>query len=630
MLRDACAARVLFKAIFIRRIIQITIIAFACHFFLPCVQGQVKFYMQVSESIVSPRQTFQVQYIIEGTKDIGHFTLPVFTDFRVEEIFEIPVTPTINPQNSEVVDTYSKIVILSPRSTGRFTLPGATASVDGKTIRSNTATVTVQQTGLSSAGRYDDIDTEAASELVEGEDVEARIKRNFFLRVEANKTSCFVGEPIMVVYKAYSRLHANSQVVRRPSLTGFSVLEMVDGYDNKPEIEILNGLPFYTNIIRKVQLFPLQEGDFVLDAAEIESVIHFMKVERRLGDNKEGLRKLLHGQGKNDNSNQTSRTPFDYRISLASEPVIIQVKSLPAANQPPGFSGAVGNFSLAVQTPSTSIREGDLVKIKLVVNGSGNISLLTAPKIEWPVGVDTAEPIVKETINKYVYPATGSKTFEYTFAAPDTGNYTIPAAHLPYYDPVQKVYKIATSNPVTLHVSPGIKAGVDTLNIDADTRSVSDSRYLYWFAVVVLIIVGWLTWQAVHLRKTKPASKPNAAIPEEKNNAAIKQPVAEDPLFKAQWALERGKSQLFYRELEQALWQVIAAKYQVLPSALNKYNALHHLQEKGVDAQVINDFSSVLDEVEWALYTPDQSTHDMDKLFQKAREIVKNIEQGTI
>jgi hypothetical protein len=564
-----------------------------------------------------------VQYIIEGSKDIGHFTLPDFADFHVEEVFDVPITPTINQQTMQVVDTYSKIVILSPRRTGKFTLPGATAHIDGKVMKSNPAKVTVEQAGPNPAGRITNIDTEIESELGQGEDIGEKIKKNFFLRVEANKTSCFVGEPIMVVYKAYSRLNTNSQVVKRPSLTGFSVLDMVDAYDGKPEIELLNGLPFYTNIIRKVQLFPLQEGIFPLDPAEIESVIHFMRVDRPLNEDREALRRVLTSPP-NNNVNRTTRTPLDYRTSLRSEPLNIKVKPLPLENQPTGFAGAVGNFSLAVQTPKNTIHAGDLVKIQLVVNGSGNISLLAPPDIEWPDGVDTADPMVKETINKYVYPATGSKTFEYSFAAPDTGNFVIPAARLPYYDPLQKLYKVATSIPVTLRVAPGLKSNAELPAYDSQNKPSADSKHLYWFGVVVLIIVGWLTWQAFHLKKIKPAV---VNVPDASNIPAPKPSIVEETLFKARWALERGKPQLFYHELEQAIWNFIAIKYTLLPSSLNKHIAVQQLRMQNLSPEIISNFSTVLDELEWALYTPDQSTHDMEKLLQRSREILESIEK---
>jgi hypothetical protein len=564
-----------------------------------------------------------VQYIVEGSKDIGHFTLPDFDDFYQHEVFEIPNTPTIYQQSTQPVDTYGKIVILSPRRPGVFTLPGASAYINGKLVKSNPVKVTVTQPGGGPPGRIGLVDTESESELRPGEDIEAKIKKNLFLRVEANKTTCFVGEPIMVVYKAYSRLNTNSQVVKRPSLTGFSVMDMVDAYDSKPDIEIYNGLPFYTNVIRKVQLFPLQEGVFSLDPAEIESVIHFTRVEGPTTDD-EALRKVLNSPPNSNNPLRVKRTPLDYRLSLTSEPLNIHVKPLPTENQPAGFEGAVGNFSLSVNVPRNTIRVGDLVKIQMVVTGSGNISLLTAPNIEWPQGVDTADPVVKETINKYLYPATGSKTFEYSFAAPDTGIIVIPSARLPYYDPLQKVYKVATSESITLHVLPVLENASlpDTAN---GKKSLPGQPHWYWFGLVALIIVGWITYQALHLKKSKKVAAPPPVAEKEPEP---KRSVVEETLFKAQWALERGKPQLFYHELEQAIWQFMATKYNLLPSSLNKHVAVQHLRERNLAPEIISNFSSVLDELQWVLYTPDQSTHDMEKLLQKSREMLELIENS--
>ncbi|MBL0134686.1 MAG: BatD family protein [Chitinophagaceae bacterium] len=76
-----------------------------------------------------------------------------------------------------------------------------------------------------------------------------------------------MGEGVMVTYKFYSRINTTSQVLKRPSLTGFSVVEMVDAYESKPDIEIYNGQRYYVNLVRKVQLFPLQAGKFELEPA---------------------------------------------------------------------------------------------------------------------------------------------------------------------------------------------------------------------------------------------------------------------------------------------------------------------------------------------------------------------------
>jgi hypothetical protein len=579
------------------------------------VLGQVKFYTRVSEAAVLHRQTFQVHYIVDGANSIQQFKLPSFSDFQTVQIFDQTSSIVLNKGTY----SYSMIVVLQAIKNGKFTIPGATAVINGKSMRSNAAKVQVVPTGL--PGMYhinpDDIDTEVESVLHPGESITEKVQKNFFLRVEPSKTTCYVGEPLMVVYKAYSRLNANSQVVKRPSLTGFSVMEMVDAYDGKPEVEKLDGRFYYTNLIRKVQLFPLQEGTFTLDAAEIESVIHFVKTNEP-ADRKEALKRMF-----DRSASPIAITPVNYRTILRTEPLTIKVKPLPEANQPPDYAGAVGQFAVAVKVPSGPVRKGDLVKIQVAITGSGNISLLTPPEIDWPAGVDTAEPSVKENINKYAFPLTGSKVFEYSFAAPDTGDYVIPAVRLPYYDPADKTYKTAVSDSITLHVLPGLHHKDDVGSKESVTsgrRSVP--RQFYWFGLVAVVIVGCIVFQVALLGRNK-------RLEGQKNKTAAKTAASDepappvDPLAAARMALQQHDQLAFFHEVQQALWNVVAEQYKVLPSHLNKHHIAELLVEKGVPPATIQNFTSVLDACEWALYTPDHSISSMEGLLGRAEEVVK-------
>ncbi|OQP50704.1 hypothetical protein A4H97_02375 [Niastella yeongjuensis] len=569
----------------------------------------------VSESTIAMRQTFQVQYIIEGANNIRQFEVPRFKDFEIAEMFDYS---TSSFAQGRALDTYSKIIVLMPSKKGKFVVPGATAVINGKLMRSNAVPVAVKAgvPGMNNINP-DDIDTEEESMLHPGDNIQDKIEKNLFLRVETSKNTCYVGEPLMVTYKAYSRLNANSQVMKRPSLTGFSVMEMVDAYDGKPEIEKLDGRWYYTNLVRKVQLFPLQEGSYTLDPAEIESVVHFVKTD-------EPANKKRSPSMNNLNATPMYPMAVDHRTILRTGPVTITVKPLPAANQPADYSGAVGQFTLAVKAPTAPIHEGDLVKIQVTVSGSGNLSLLTPPVVKWPKGVDTAEPSVKENLNKYVFPLSGSKTFEYSFAAPDTGNYVIPVVHLPYYDPKEKKYKTATSDSVTMHVLPGVKKTDPAVGTLVSQDSGIEPKY-YWFGVIVLAIIAAIGYQVVSLRNAKKKEKVKAVAPAPVKEIPTPQQIVAGLLKNAKLALEGNQQQVFYREVQQALWQTVRDNWQVLPSKLNRYHTTQLLTEKGVPADTIHNFSAVLDECEWALYTPDQSTKSMEALISKAEGLLTQL-----
>lgn len=584
------------------------------------VNAQAKFYTLVSEGTIGYKKTFQVQYIIEGAKRIDDFNSSKFTDFTIEDEFEIPSTPTISSQSLQLVDAYTKIVVLSPKKTGVLIVPGANAKIDGKLMHSNPVKVVVRQSSLSSMPDPDiekeKVDDE--SEIKPGENIDQKIRENFFLKGEANKKSCYVGEPVMVIYKAYSRLNANSQVVRRPSLTGFSVIEMVDSYDNRPEIEKIEGKAFFTHLIRKAQLFPLQSGTFTLDAAEVESTIYFFRnSETGLNDD---LQRLLE---KSTIDQPPVFTRVEYKTVLKSKPFSIAVKPLPETGQPIDFSGAVGQYSIALRLIKSELQQGEPGKLQVMVSGNGNFPLVTAPIIEWPVGIEVTEPSVKEELNKFIYPLQGGKIFEYNFSSKDTGSFSIPPVDFSYFDPSLKKYISKKSGAATFHIHKGIKAGILPL------RKVSPVNfdqpvpvYLYLFGMLAMGTAGYLIYLFWSKSKAKKKMIPTIQKVESPINT---ENIFEDPFNSARQALYASDKKKFYTEIQRVLWKTVADKCQTAPSGLNKQNIVTHLRGCKLPEDTIGELQYILNECEWAVYTPSVDEKDMNKILASSQRIRSDI-----
>jgi hypothetical protein len=64
--------------------------------------------------------------------------------------------------------------------------------------------------------------------LKKGEKAIDKIKNNIVVRLEVNKRSCFVGEPILATYKLCTRLRSKSKVIKQPQFSGCTVVR-VDG-----------------------------------------------------------------------------------------------------------------------------------------------------------------------------------------------------------------------------------------------------------------------------------------------------------------------------------------------------------------------------------------------------------------
>jgi len=579
------------------------------------VNAQVKFYTVVSEQEIRTGQYFQVQYIVEGTTDVHDFNIPGFKNLTAHESFESKIT-SLQSAGLQLTEAYSKIVVLSGKKTGRYTIPGASAIINGKRMNSNSLVINIVSRGFSSVGPVEPAETvpiDETSLLLPEENADEKIKRNLFVKASVDKRTCFAGEAVLLTYKLYARLNNSSQVLKRPSLPGLSVVEMVDSYDGRPEIEILDGKAYYVNLIRKVQGFPLQPGTIQLDVAEISSMVHFIKTTGKQNSN--DINDLL---SRVDPRSGTIGSAYDHPVILKSQPLSLEVKPLPLTNQPEEFSGAVGQFAFSIEAAQKEIHPGDLVKIKLIIKGRGNIPLLIPPSVKWPKGVDTAEPAVKEEFNKYLYPLQGFKSFEYSFTAPDTGSYIIPATDFYYFNPASQTYQSSRSDSIKLQVTPGSPKTTSAIE-GASMQSKEDKipRQFYWFAVVAVLILLSIVYQVWRVRKAEPV----ITVKEIKEENKVKI----DPLASAKTALQFGNTISFYHELEKSIWKAIIENCKVLPSELNKQNVSSVLASKGIDSQTIQSLKEILNECEWALYVPSHETKDAENLLARSAAIIEKI-----
>ncbi|MFM9907967.1 MAG: BatD family protein [Chitinophagaceae bacterium] len=598
----------MFNRYIIRPLRYISLTLFVTIFLLP-LQAQVKFYAIASEGPFIPGEAFQVQYVAEGARDIQQFTIPSFKNFLVLDSFDSKSTSIQSP-GLRMTEVYSKIVVLSAKKAGRFILPAAVALIDGKKRRTEELKIDVvskRTIPVNTVESIEEVEVEQNSQLREGEDIDKKIKKNLFVKASINKNSCYAGETVMLTYKMYSRLDVSSQILKRPSLTGLSILEMEDSYDGKPTIEKIGGVLYYVNLIRKVQGFPLQAGIIPLDKAEIASTVHFVKVNEPK-DRSTSDRRLTYSL-------------FDYPVTLTSAPLSLEVKPLPTNNQPQNFLGAVGDFSLHIEVAAKEIHAGDLTKIRLIIKGTGNLPLLVPPLVQWPNGVDTAEPEVKEEFDRYVFPLKGIKIFEYSFTAPDTGMYTIPSIELVYFNTATRLYNTSRTEPLKMKViaAPERKKLSEQQSLPAiDEERIPRERY--WFGVLVLLIAGWIGFQFWRSKKVKTAGKIDQGIVN-----PYKESDYSTLLEQATVALNNENSSLFYHEIEQSIWKLTAQYCAILPSGLNKQNISLVLKAKGISDETINSLIEILNRCEWALYAPRHEQSDAQTVLTKTQELFKKI-----
>src|ERR1700742_3606401 len=184
------------------------------------VSGQVKFTTVASSQEVGRGDYLQVEFVVENAKQIEQLTPPEFPGFHVAQG---PIQSSgMSIVNGNMSQYKALSFVLEPTKTGKFTIGGASATVDGKHMHSNAVSVTVHPGGSGAAGSSSngnaspyggmspfappsfpdpfgrepgEVDRDYI--LKPGENVKEKIKKNIFVKVLVDKNTCFVGEPIV-------------------------------------------------------------------------------------------------------------------------------------------------------------------------------------------------------------------------------------------------------------------------------------------------------------------------------------------------------------------------------------------------------------------------------------------------
>lgn len=594
------------------------------------VVAQVKFSTTANQGEAGLDEYIEIGYVIENAQSVGDFSPPDFKNFKVVQ--GPSQSQNVTVINGRMSRSVSVSYVLKPETTGKLTIEGATATIDGKNMRSENITVQINKTGnAASSSRNaqpqmpqpfmpEDFfeERDAVKEdysLRPGEDFKEKVAKNLIVKLDVNKTTCYEGEPIIATYKLYSRLRSESRITKRPSLNGFSVYDMMNPADNRGTIEKLNGKDFNMHIIRRSQLVPLQAGSYTLDPVELENKVQFLRTNAPSASrSRNPMQRMIEAfMGRGETGEMEEHT-----ITLRNNPVKITVKPLPQENKPADFKGAVGKFTLQAELKNKAITAGDAALLEVVIQGTGNLPVINAPDIILPAGMEAFDPVVKENTDKTVYPLKGSKTFSYTFIAHDTGSFIIPPVKFSYFDPATASYKTLSSDSFAIRVLKGNKPlkSIATAVNTGTTSAAAGWKEILSSSVIMLSLIALLLGIIIYLliknrntsRKIKAAQPPVATaepvIKEEELPAKV---TAADPLQEAKMALHLGRSQEFYSEINKAMQRLATSQADTL----------------GVET--LQGMEAIRRECEIALYTPGYEEKDRQLMLEKAERLIKGI-----
>jgi hypothetical protein len=584
-----------------------------------CVQAQVSFVIQVSDNTIGRKDMVSVSYMLKNAQDAGSMPTPNFEGWRVVSGPQISQQSiSINGNNSS---TISYTFLLQPQRSGTLTVPGISMIADGKTISCEPQKITVltkdnaasqnrntqqqqQQPSFFDLFGDNDPQPDITTSVPNGESPNTFMQNNLFVRAEAEKTNCYVGEPVLVTFKLYSALVTESRIMKQPAFTGCSILELTQ--EERPRIENYKGKNFRTFLIRRVLVTPLHAGDINLGQAIVDNNVALA----------------------------SPTNPYftqNYAFTTSSPNLILHASPLPEQGKPADFSGAIGKFQITAKLNKNSLPAEENNNLHIEISGTGNLSAITKPEIQWSAAIQSFDGTDSQYTDKSNYPVVSTKSYDIPFIGNNEGNIDIPPISFTYFDIESKKYKTIKTNNLPVLFT---KALSNNNPPNAPNENLSNKKYL-WIVVAIAFftMLGWFFSELKGRKAKKIATiQQHSETPAEPTIATEEQPAPEET------KAEETKHKTDFSSAFQDLTHADNKQFFVLSKALLIQALQEHLHtqetnenillnklnnSKNIDNNLFENCTPIFTVCNKAIYAPMLNTAERFDIFQKLQSVIQ-------
>ena len=596
---------------------------------LPAAAAEKVTFEASSPLTVAVGEAFRVEFTLNAEPDKESFQPPSFEGLEVLAGPSVSTGHSVQIVNGSMSKSYSYNItyIVVAQQAGNLTVGPARIAVDGTGYRSNPLPIeVVQESGSGGAGggsrnRAPESDTpDKARQQIADDDL--------LLRAIVSRTSVYKGEPLRVTFKLYERVNVvGYEGVKFPSFNGFWAPEL-NTENNARRRETYNGKVYETLVAREMLLYPQQSGTLTIDPAELTAVAQVVVQSRNIDP--------FFGSG---------REVFNVPRKLQSQKVNIEVKPLPAG-APGSFNGAVGRFTLDATLPPERLAANSAATYTVKIAGTGNLTLVQAPKLTLPTSFEQYNVKTTESINPSAAGISGYRQFEYPFIARAEGTYPVEPVEFTYFDPERMQYTTLRSKPLTLDVTPDASGGDGTPVVQGRGMSKEDVRMLgqdirfiklgsarlqadrepflfstgYWLALAFIVLLSGGSYLSLRRR-----------IRERQNVALVRgkraNKVAVQRFRAAKRHMEEQNRHAFYEEMLRALWGYMSDKFNIPVANLTKENVREELHKRGVPAEQSQRFTAIVTLCDEAQYSPVASSQ-MSDVYAEGVDFISRIESA--
>ncbi|MBO9591492.1 MAG: BatD family protein [Niabella sp.] len=442
--------------------------------------------------------------------------------------------------------------------------------------------------------------------------LEARLRSSIYLNVYANKTNCYIGEPIIVTYKLYSSLESVSEVVKDPAFNGFEFRDLISSGDGVVSRETVNGETFDVHTIRKVQLTPVEAGKLELDPMVIANRI-------RLVDGAGNRSSILDGIDDN-----IPLKNGEFRMTIASVPITINVGQAPANAPAAVYNGAVGDFKMNVKLSKINFTPGERGTLRIIISGTGDFSQVTQPAVEWPKEIVVYPTAIEEQYDRNSRTAPGVKTFTIPFTMGKTGTYTLLPIRFAYFDARQNRYNTISNPAITFYSrEPGAtRRDQGPVNNNAERNDNFGALLLGLGVVALLLLVLFLIRRSKRKRAVIPSTPQPALSVSGKPDPA---PMGIDALLQPAENAVSKTGGSFYSLLKQGMVQYLEQRYQISAALFNKTGLKEQMTLRNVPQVLQDEVFHTLTEIEMNIYAAGGMDGDRIRMLEKTKTVLKKL-----
>lgn len=570
-----------------------------------------------NKSTIGLNEQLQITYTFNGAGRSFHG--PDLRDFNI--LSGPNQSSNMQYINGQFSQSISFTYYLQARKEGNYKIGPASIEAEGKRIASNVVQIVV-------------VKGAAQQQQKAAEEESILSSKNIFAKAILSKGSLMKGESTLLTFKLYSNVTlVDFAIPKMPNYDGFWNQDIQLPQALERNTEVIDGQRYTVWEIKKLVLFPQETGVLTIQPMEIECIARVKVNSQRSNDPFSIFNDPFFGMG----------GVKDIKYAFKSDPIKIKVNELPG-NPPPGFSGAVGNFTFEAKLDKNKTKANEAISLKLKISGNGNLKLADFPSIEFPNDLESYDPKVSENFKASVSGVNGTKSIEYLIIPRHEGEYEIPAFTFTYFDLSKKQYISKTEGPYIIQVGKGsgnIATAAGGYTEKSEFRLIgNDIRYikiqepnfnqgLYHFygstlfytlsLCPFLLFGGVFFWQH---QQNKLAG--NTALLKRKNATSV----ARKRLTAARKLLESKQDAQVMEEIHKALMGYIGDKFSLPLSEMSKERATSLLQEQNVKTELIQQYLKNIDDCEMARYGGLSGGISAASVYTSSEKVISEIEGG--